>query len=72
MDIIHVDGEDGRRDGFSTKFYYLVDDDMDRESAETKLKVYQTKYDDRITEIEEDDTLWDSFPFKENVIVYSK
>jgi hypothetical protein len=64
--------EGNARDGFNTKFWFLVEDDLDKEEAKRKLVEYQTKYDELIISIENDDTRWEEFPFKDNVITYSK
>ena len=62
----------GAREGFSTKFWFLVEDDLDASETVKKLADYQNKYDKLITEIENDDTRWEEFPFKTNPVVYSK
>ena len=58
--------------GYTTKFFYLIEDDLDEETANRKIEEYNQKYGALITEIENDDTRWDEFPFKNNDIVYSK
>lgn len=70
--FIHVDEEKGRREGFNTQYYYLVEDDINKNEAKNKLKEYQEKYDDFLYDIENDDRLWKRFPFKNNTIIYCK
>lgn len=62
----------GKREGFSTKFWFLVEDDLSADETVTKLTDYQNKYDKLITEIENDDNRWNEFPFKDKPLVYSK
>lgn len=71
-DFLQVDEERGEREGFTTKYWFLVEDDLSAEDAVKKLTEYQNKYDKLITELEDDDKRWNEFPFKDNAIVYSK
>lgn len=71
-DFLPQNEERGKREGFSTKFWFLVEDNLTSENVVTHLNNYQTKYDKLIMELENDDTRWNEFPFKNNCIVYSK
>ena len=71
-DFLPQDEERGKREGFSTKFWYLVEDDLTKEEARLHLKDYRKKYDRLITAIEHDDKRWNEFPFKDKDVVYSK
>lgn len=66
------DEERGKREGFSTKFWFLIKDDLTSAEAETELEILNRIWSHKIHAIENDDTLWDKFPFKNNTIVYSK
>ena len=61
----------GRREGFSTRFWFLVEDDIAPENVKARLNYYYKKY-PNISEIENDDKKWESFPFKKNCVLYSK
>ena len=71
-DFLPQDEEKGAREGFNTKFWFLVDDDLTKNNAEKTVEEYQQKYDVEIRKIENDDTLWDTFPFKNNIVIYAK
>lgn len=61
------------RTGFNTKYYFLVEDDIiSNIEVDAKLHLYREKYDKLIYEIEDDDSKWDEFPFKDRPIVYYK
>ena len=64
--------EDGARDGYNTKYWFLVYDGLSKELAETRLADYQFLYEKLIHEIEDNDELWDEFPFKNCPVVYYK
>lgn len=66
------DYEGNAREGFNTKFFFVVVDDLSDEEAETKLLEFEEKYNDIVTNIENDDTKWDEFPFKDCPISYYK
>ena len=71
-DFLPQDEARGKREGFSTKFWFLVEDDLTSNEAVSRLNYYQTKYDKLIEDIENDDTRWNEFPFKDKTITYSK
>lgn len=60
------------RDGFTTKFYLLVKDDIEtKEMADKLCKEYNEQYSKMIDECE-DTGNWDKFPFKKCPLVYYK
>ena len=71
-DFLPQDEERGKHEGFSTKFWFLIEDDLTADNVVKRLNNYQEKYDKLIVEIENDDTRWNEFPFKDKPIVYSK
>ena len=71
-DFLPQDEERGKREGFSTKFWFLVEDDLSADEAANKLADYQHKYDNLISDIENDDKRWNEFPFKNKPVTYSK
>lgn len=71
-DFLPQDEEKGKIEGFSTNFWFLVEDDLTSDTVVKQLNSYQRKYDKLISEIENDDTRWNEFPFKNKPIVYSK
>ena len=71
-DFLPQNEEKGRRDGFSTKFWVLVDDNLEQVDAENKISEYIDKYEKLISEIEDDDSRWNEFPFKDKPVVFSK
>lgn len=64
--------EDGKRFGFSTKFWFLIEDNISFDDIEKRYLHYTETYDSLISEIENDDTRWNEFPFKDKPVVYSK
>jgi hypothetical protein len=61
--------------GVPTRFWFLVEDDLPPNKVNDRLTFYRNKYDTLIPELENDDTRWDEFPFKdieEHYITYSK
>lgn len=58
--------------GCYTNFFYLVEDNLTYEKAKKNLAIYRAKYDKRIKEIENNDLIWDKFPFKNCVLVFYK
>lgn len=66
------DEERGKREGFPTQFYFLLDDNLTREKAISKVKEYRRQYDALITEIENDDRKWDEYPWQNRPITFSK
>lgn len=71
-DFLPQDEEHGKREGFNTKFFYLIEENLTKEQADEKLKQYQNKYDEKLTQIEDDHTIWENFPFKSKELVYCK
>ena len=71
-DFLPQNEERGKHEGFSTKFWFLIEDDLSENNASVKLTDYRRKYDDLISEIENDDTRWDEFPFRNKPLIYSK
>ena len=67
-----IDCPGDARDGFNTKFYFLIEDDLSLEDATAKLKDYVDNYSKLIITIENDKNRWDEFPFKDKPIVYTK
>ena len=58
--------------GFNTKYFLLIEDNIQSESeAKKKAQYYEDKYADMIRKCE-DTGNWDVFPFKNNEIVYYK
>lgn len=69
-DFLKPEGDE--HDGFYTKYYLLIADDiLTKEQAEEKSKLLNQQYDTLITTCENTGN-WDSFPFKNNAIVYYK
>lgn len=71
-DFLPQDEERGKREGFNTKFWFLVMDYLSAAEAQRRLTNYENLYSALIHEIENDDTRWDEFPFKNKQIVYCK
>ena len=71
-DFLPQDEIRGRREGFATKFWFLVEDNLTESEASSHLKKYQEQYDKLIEEIEDNDKRWNEFPFKDKPKVYSK
>ena len=71
-DFLPQDEERGKREGFSTKFWFLIADNLSKEQAEKRLVNYKYLYTKLITEIEDDDKRWNDFPFKDKPVIYSK
>ena len=68
---IHPTAKD-LHEGVSTKFWFLVEDDLAKEDADRKVKEYHEKYDVLINTNENNPSRWDEFPFQDKPIVYSK
>lgn len=66
------DEERGAREGFSTKFWLMVQDNINPVFADMALLYYRCKYDSVVTKTENNDQLWEEFPFKDCDIIYSK
>ncbi len=66
------DEERGKREGFSTKFWFLVEDDIEPDKINNRLEFYKNTYSKQIFDIEKDDKKWESFPFKDKPVIYSK
>ncbi len=62
----------GMQIGFATEFGFLVEDDLTKEQALDQLAAYQEQYDTLITELENDDTRWDEFPFQQCPLLWSR
>lgn len=62
----------GRREGFCTQFWFLVDDDLSAKDADARVKELTDTYDELIDQIQEDDSRWEEFPFKGCPVVYAK
>ena len=71
-DFLPQDEERGMRDGFSTQFHFLVEDYIPEDKVYVKLKKYREKYDAIVKDIEDDDKKWNEFPFKDNILLWSK
>ena len=71
-EFIEVDETRGNKEGFSTKYWFLVEDDLTKTEAEKLKKEYEAKYNKLIEDIENDDARWNEFPFKDKPITYSK
>ena len=66
------DEERDKRDGYSTQFHFLLEDNLTKEDAISKLKEYRKQYDTLITDIENDDRKWDEYPWQDRPIIFSK
>lgn len=66
------DEKRGRREGFSTQFNFLLEDDLTKEEAISKVREYRKQYDALITDIENDDRKWDEYPWQDRPIIFSK
>jgi hypothetical protein len=66
------DEEKGKREGYPTTYWFLIEDDLTGADTGDHLIAYQKQYSKLISEIENDDTRWDEFPFKDRPITYSK
>ena len=62
----------GIREGFSTRFWFLIEDGLTEAECDKKVAEYSRQYDHLIDAIENDDKLWNDFPFKNAPVIYHK
>lgn len=58
------------REGVSTKFWILVEDNILPDAINARLASYRNKYDKLIPKLENDDSRWNEFPFQNPKLHY--